>query len=63
MKTQSTRTLNRDIFPVPQKTEKVKTKSRVMHADKPQTFLTKGKKPRPETAKPKKPESLAVTEQ
>ena len=34
-----------------------------MHADKPQTFLTKGKKPRPETAKPKKAEALVVTEQ
>ena len=62
MKTQSTRLMNKDIFPVATKQSSGKTKSRVMHADKPQTFLTKGKKPRPETAKPKKPESLVVTE-
>ena len=34
-----------------------------MTADKTQTFLTKGKKPRPETAKLRKPEDLTVTEQ
>ena len=65
MKTQSTRNLNknRDIFPAPSKESSGKKVSRVMTADKPQTFLTKGKKPRPETAKLRKPEDLTVTEQ
>ena len=39
-----------------------KAQSRVMHADKPQSFLLKGGKKRPETAKPKKAEDLRTNE-
>ena len=39
-----------------------KTKSRAMHPDKPQSFLLKGKKQRPETAKPKKVGDLSTNQ-
>ena len=51
MKTTSTRNLNNRNIQV----KNGPKPSRVMTADKPQTFLLKGNKKRPETAKLKKP--------
>ena len=59
MKRTSTRTLNNRHHQAPNPPSKG---SKEMTADKPQTFLLKGNKKRPATAKPQRPQDLKTNE-